>query len=233
MSSGYYPDPNDRRADWWVNINTNIGEFQQLGFDSVARGKISADADWALYVYRTVREAFDNTLAAILAYCDVITDAPDGSPAPAPPAIPAWPTPPTSTLIAGIEARRLQWVAKAKASPNYNASVGALLGLEAPASTFDPATYQAELSGLSSPAARTVSGKFRKARGNIDGINLYGRKEGTMEWIALGRFTASPFTATVPLSGAAPEAWEFLARAVKRDVEIGVASDVVQVIVRG
>ena len=37
----------------------------------------------------------------------------------------------------------------------------------------------------------------------------------------------------VPLAGSAPEPWEFLARAVKRDVEIGVPSDVVQVIVRG
>lgn len=233
MSKNYYPDPNDRRAEWWLNISTNISALIALGFDAVARGKIAADAEWAVYAYRTVRAAFEATQAAIFAYCDVLTDAPDASPAPEPPAIPAWPTPPGTPVLAGIEARRLQWAARAKASPNYNPSVGTLLGLEAADSGFDPATYQAEIFGLASPAARMVTGKFRKARGSIDGINLYGRKEGTMNWTLLGRFTASPFTAMVPLAGAAPEAWEFLARAVKRDMEIGVASDVVQVIVRG
>src|SRR3954466_4565083 len=100
MSNSYYPDPNDRRAEWWLNISTNISALIALGFDSVARGKIAADAEWAVYAYRTVRAAFEETQAAIFAYCDVITDAPDGSPAPEPPAIPAWPTPPSAVLMA-------------------------------------------------------------------------------------------------------------------------------------
>ncbi|HEV7404668.1 MAG TPA: hypothetical protein VGO11_17135 [Chthoniobacteraceae bacterium] len=205
MSTGYYPDPNDRRADWWVTIRDNQPALSQF-LSPTEMNIVARDADWAIYVYRTVREAFDEMQGAILTYCDVATDAPDGSPAPTPPAIPAWPAPPTSPLVPGIEARRILWVARARAASNYTPVAGALLGLEAPDSTFNPATYQAEIFGLSSAAARTVAGKFRKARGNIDGINLYGRKEGTMTWILLGRFTASPFTATIPLAGAAPRA---------------------------
>lgn len=233
MNTGYYPDPNDQKADWWQNILQHIGTFTDLGFDSGEVDSITADAQWGVYAYRTVREQFQEMFGAILAYLDQIMDGPNGSAAPTPPPIPAWPTAPVGGPTVGVEERRVVWVARAKVSPGYNTSVGVLLGLEASGSPFDEATYPAEIFGLSSPAPRTVTGKFRKARGNIDGINFYGRKEGTMPWIFLGRFTAIPFSVTVPLAGAAPEAWEFLARAVKRDVEIGVASMVVQLIVRG
>ncbi len=147
--------------------------------------------------------------------------------------VPPWPALPPDGIVPGLEARRVQWVEQARSSAAYNPSIGMALGIEPTGTPFDPATYQAELSALTSPASRTISGKFRKANGNIDGIDLYGRKEGTMPWGLLGRFTAMPFSALVPLAGAAPEPWEFLARAVKREVEIGVASMVVQVIVRG
>jgi hypothetical protein len=162
-----------------------------------------------------------------------IFGAPSGSRAPSPPPVPSWPALPSVLIEPGVEERREKWVARAKASPNYNPSIGIQLGLEATAASFDQATYQAIITNLASPSPRTVTGKFRKAGGHIDGINLYGRKDGTERWILLGRFNASPFSALVPLAGEAPEAWEFLARAVKRDVEIGVASNVVQVIVRG
>jgi hypothetical protein len=177
MSNGYYPDPNDRRADWWVNIRGNqpaLADFLTAPEVNI----VARDADWAIYVYRTVREAFDEMQGAILAYCDVVTDAPDGSPAPPPPAIPVWPAPPTSPLVAGVEARRLLWVARAKAASNYTPVAGALLGLEPGGTSFDPATYQAEIFGLLSPAARTVSGKFRKARGNIAGSISTGARRG-------------------------------------------------------
>ncbi|HEV7401565.1 MAG TPA: hypothetical protein VGO11_01515 [Chthoniobacteraceae bacterium] len=233
MNQSYYPKTNDGRADWWQNVADNIGVLTGLGFSVTESGLILADAKWGVYLYRTIREAFDNLQKATLAWADVYLDAAVGTSVPTPPNVPSWPALPADGIAPGIEERRVQWVARAKASPSYNPPIGAQLGTEATGDGFDEATYKAILSNLASPSAYTVTGKFRKAGGQIDGINLYGRKEGTMAWIFLGRFNATPFSALVPLAGAAPEPWEFLARAVKRDVEIGVPSDVVQVIVRG
>ena len=85
---------------------------------------------------------------------------------------------------------------------------------------------------MSNPNSQTVAGKFRKANGNVDSINLYGRKSGTTAWAALGHFTATPFGASVPVAGPNPEQWEFQARAVKRDVEFGLPSMIIEQIVR-
>ena len=93
---------------------------------------------------------------------------------------------------------------------------------------FDPNTFEVPLRNLSSPAARQVRFKFGKAYGKIDGINLYGRKAGTSSMMNLGRFNATPARTAVPLSGDNPEQWEFQARAVKRDQEIGLPSAVLQ-----
>lgn len=66
--------------------------------------------------------------------------------------------------------------------------------------------------------------------GDIDGVNLYGRKTGNGGWAFLGRFNATPGNVAVPLADGAPEQWEFYNRAVKRDVEIGNPSPVMTAI---
>ena len=85
---------------------------------------------------------------------------------------------------------------------------------------------------LTSPAAKQVRFKFSKAYGDVDGVNLYGRKSGMTEWVNLGRFNATPGNATVPVTNGNPEDWQFQARAVKRDQEIGHPSPAMSVIVR-
>jgi hypothetical protein len=107
-----------------------------------------------------------------------------------------------------------------------------MLRIEAPSNPFNPSTYIARIFDLSSPAPKQIRFKFAKAYGNVDGVNLYGRKTGDATWINLGRFTATPANATIPLANGNPEEWQFQARAVKRDQEIGHASPVMSVIVR-
>ena len=66
------------------------------------------------------------------AYENQILTAANGTAMPALPTVPAVPAPPASTILAGIEARRISWVQEVKNKPGYNASVGAQLGIETP-----------------------------------------------------------------------------------------------------
>ena len=228
MAKSYYADNNDDRADWWANILSNGSSvFASIALPGALVGSIANDAAWGHYLYGTLRETYDEMTKRIIGWADAITAGTDGTALPDAPSLPTFPTPPVTAVLCGIEARRGQWVKTVKSMPLYDPGThGATLRIEAPSSSFDPVTYKAVLYGLGSPAARQLRFKFRKANGEIDGINLKGRKRGTGGWTDMGRFTATPGNVLVPLAGAAPEEWEFCAMAVKRDVEIGVASDI-------
>lgn len=230
----YYPPTIDGRADWWQNIKDNNAALFAAGASVTQASAIADDSAWAVYTYRTIREAYDEVFKSIIAYCDCLLDGENGAVSPTVPPISPWPGQPTSGVLCGIEKRRESWVQLVKNLTGYNPSIGATLRLEAPVNPFDSVTYQAEIFNFNSPSTHTVGGKFRKANGKIDGINLYARKAGSPGWISLGRFNATPFTALVPVtSPTGPEDWEFQARAVKRDEEIGIPSMIVQQTIRG
>ena len=231
--ANYYPTTIDGRAHWWPNVSANASAvLTALGYTSAQVAPILADAEWATYCYGTVHRFFQGINDALTAYENQILTAANGTAMPALPTVPAVPAPPASLILAGIEARRISWVQEVKNKPGYNASIGAQLGIETPSAPFDQKTYACQLLNLASNAPHTVGGKFRKAGGNVDGINLYGRRAGTVAWTNLGRFNATPFTAQVPLTTGAPESWEFYAMAVKADVEFGQGSAISPVIVR-
>lgn len=236
MEPNYYPRTVAGRADWWGNILEKADEvLPPLGFAAGRVTAIKADAEWAKYCYGTLRNTFEGFTAAIIAYANTITSGIGGGPGtglPAPLVVPALPTAPIAVIARDIEARREAWVQEVKKAPGYTAAAGEQLRIIAPEDSFDPSTYIAELRGLMCSGPHTVSGKFRKARGNADGIALRGRKVGTVGWIDLGRYTATPFSALVPLAGAEPEAWEFQAQAVRRDVLFGLPSPNTEVLVK-
>src|SRR5450432_3671983 len=143
-------------------------------------------------------------------------------PRPTPLRCPPGPAPPATAVAAGIEGRGELWAQTVKNNPDYMpGTIGATLRLEATAAPFNPGEYTARMNDLSSPSAKQLRFKFGKASGKIDGVNLYGRKVGATDFINLGRYTAAPANAMIPLTGDAPEEWEFEVRAVKRDIEIG------------
>ncbi len=234
MQKTYYPASNNARADWWQNIGTVANPILtdlDLPTDQVA--SIAADAAWGVYLYRTLRVAYEEATKRVIGYADIIAEGPAGMPAPDAPTMPTWPTAPTTAVAQGIESRRELWVQLVKNSLGYDAAtIGSTPRIEAPVIPFNPNTYIARATDFSSPAAKTVRFKFSKAYGQIQGVNLYGRKTGAMDWINLGRFNTTPATATVPLANGSPEDWQFQVRAVKRDVEIGHPSPTVSVIVR-
>lgn len=74
--------------------------------------------------------------------------------------------------------------------------------------------------------------KFSKS--STDGVNLYHRRKGQAEWSFLARDTKSPYDDHIVLSIAnQPEHWEYRAYGVIDDEEIGLASDIVEVVFGG
>ncbi|MBA2436307.1 MAG: hypothetical protein H0V54_14725 [Chthoniobacterales bacterium] len=193
MPKTYYPDQNDDRADWWQNvIDQGSPIFTALALPAAQITSIMADAAWGVYLYRTLRVAYEEATTRVIGYADAITDGGNGTPAPAAPAMPTWPAAPATAVDAGIEARREMWVQSVKSNPAFNAgTMGTTLRLEATATPFNPSTYMAKLDGLSSPAAKQLRFKFGKSYGRVDGVNLYGRKSGQSAWVNLGRFNAT------------------------------------------
>jgi hypothetical protein len=177
--------------------------------------------------------AYEEATKRVIGYANTILGDANGTPAPDAPVMPTWPTAPATAVTSGIESRRELWVKMVKASPGYDAStIGATLRIEAPVNPFTAGTYAAKMMDLTSPAAKQVRFKFSKAYGEIEGVNLYGRKSGATDLVNLGRFNATPANATVPLANGNPEEWQFQVRAVKRDMEIRHPSPAVSVIVR-
>jgi hypothetical protein len=123
-------------------------------------------------------------------------------------------------------------IAAIKTNSAYTDAIGADLGIIGPADLFDPNTYQAELRGLVLSAPGQVTVNFGKAKGKVQGVNVYSRKQGTAEWKFLARDTQSPYVDSTPLAQAGtPEIREYRIRAVIDDVEIGDYSVTMQITV--
>jgi hypothetical protein len=234
MPRTYYPDSNNNRADWWQNIVT-VAEpiLTKLGFPAAQITSIMADAAWGVYLYRTLRGAYEEATMRVIGYATAILSGPNGTPSPAAPTMPTWPAAPATEVAAGIESRREMWVKAVKSNPGYDAgTMGTTLRIESPGTPFAPTTYVSQMRDLSSPAAKQLRFKFSKAYGEIDGVNLYGRKAGATDNLSLGRYTATPANAAIPIANGAPEEWQFFTIAVKRDIEIGQASPTMSAIIR-
>ncbi len=115
-----------------------------------------------------------------------------------------------------------------KSHKNYTEAVGQEFGIVRSKSNFNPATYKpqakAEVSG------GMVRIKFQKK--GISGVNVYRRRKGEVEWQFRARDNNSPYEERIVLENpAVPEHWEYRLIGVVKDVEIGMPSDVIEVIV--
>lgn len=236
VQGSYYPETSEGRAEWWENIQDH-GEplLATLGLPPERIASILADAAWGLYSYGTLRASADRYADDVARFATAVATGvalgPDHE-LPCPPRPPRFLSPPDAGIAGDFEGRRLEWVAEVKASPAYTQELGEALGLEQIPTAFSGGNYRCELNELVCSGPKTVTGKFRKAHGNIEGIVLRGRRLGSASWTELGRFNATPFSAAVPMSSPEPEVWEFQARALKRGIEMGVASPMAEAIVQ-
>ncbi len=236
MINPYYPETNDVRADWWQNIAATGGStLSGLGFTTAQLTAVGIDAQFGIYLYRTLPATFEDFGKRVTGYISTCLSDPDGTPLPNIPMVPSWPGFSGGSETAGLEVRREKWVQLAKHAPNYDPAVqGATLRIEQTGTPFDPAAYKAEIFGAATPGAATVTVKFRKARGNVQAMKFKGRKAGGSAWTELGIFLATPASLHIPLTTpGTPEQWELSGRAMVKNDEIGIPSDLLEVLVRG
>jgi hypothetical protein len=236
MIKPYYPEDKASQAAWWQNAGENAAtQLALVGFSAPDIAAVKNDADWAVYLLRTLPDTFTLATTRVTGYAASYLEGPKDGPAPAIPAMPAWPAAPASAIVTGIESRRADWVRRAKGHPKYDpATIGEVLRLEPTGEQFDPTTYRAVLLDLECTAANTVIFKFRKASGEIDGIHLYLRRKGETAFTFVKFFSRSPGTDLTPVKvPGTPEERDYQARAVLADAEVGLPSDILNVLVRG
>lgn len=121
-------------------------------------------------------------------------------------------------------------IARHKTHPDYSTTIGGELGIISNNTGFDAATYKAALT------VEIFGGHIRIkfTKRGADGLNVYHRKKNTVDWEFLARVTKSPFDDHIVLAVPnQPEHWEYRAFGVVDDEEIGIASDIVEVVYAG
>jgi hypothetical protein len=115
-----------------------------------------------------------------------------------------------------------------KAQPGYSDSIGADLALVSVASSVPLEAQQPSLT----LAARSDGVRLSFRKGKADGVNVYCRLAGEADWTLLGRDTHSPYFDGRPAQKpGVPEKREYHVRAVRRDEEVGVPSQIAAITV--
>ena len=120
--------------------------------------------------------------------------------------------------------------AQMKTNSSYSISIGESLGIIGAGIPFDPAAFKPEITV--SNFAEFVRIKFEKK--GVDGINIYHRQKGAVVWQFLARDTKSPYDDHIVLATPGqPEHWEYRAYGVIDDFQIGMPSDIVEIVFGG
>lgn len=123
-----------------------------------------------------------------------------------------------------------QTAAQVKANSAYTPSIGESLGIIGSETEFDQASYKPVISA----ATFGESIRIKFVKDGVDGVNIYHRQKGEVTWVFLARDTKSPYTDHIVLTtDGKPEHWEYRAYGVIDDFQIGLPSDIVEIVFGG
>jgi len=216
MSKSYYPTDRAGQINWHENFAKEFPKVgESLGFSQAEIANGVNDSTYAVYILETLGADIESDPGhagrAVLegqsqgSYVDL----PGGSGAP-------------PAVRPGIDTRRQARVERIKAHSKFTDAIGKLLKIVS--AKLDPQRYKAEL-GQPRQTGPNVTIPFRKAGGEVSGINLYRQAKGESSPHLVGFFWRTPAIDTKPGSGQLT----YTARAVIQDKEIGQPSDAVAV----
>lgn len=226
MSKSYYPTDRNGQIDWHKNFAAEFPKVgASFGFTAVEIASAVNDSNYAVYLLETLGPEIESDPTHVARA--VLEGQSQGSYVDLPSASNAPPA-----VRPGIDTRRQARVERIKASPAFTFDV---IGkqLKIVGGKFDPKNYKAELGQARQTGPNTVVIPFRKAGGEVAGINLYRQRKDEAAPTLVNFFKRTP--AMDPLPPAAPgkpEQRTYTARAVINGKEIGQSSDPVGVTVK-
>ncbi len=118
-------------------------------------------------------------------------------------------------------------ISNIKTLPGYTVGIGNALGIISVTSSVDYAKFKPTL--IIGMFGGKVRIKFKKMQ--TDGVNIYRKKVDATEWSFLARANKSPYDQSFVLEvSGQSEIWQYRAFGVVNDNEVGLASDIVQVV---
>lgn len=220
MSKSYYPTDRAGQIDWHNNFAKEFPKVgENLGFSAIEITNAVNDSRYAAYILQTLGPDIESdpghAAHAVLEgqTSGDFVDLPGGSDAPA-------------AVRPGIDTRRQARVERMKGHSKFTDAIAAALRIVS--AKLDPKKYKAEL-GQPRRTGNYVTIPFRKAGGNVSGINLYRQCKGEISPQKIGFFFRTPAIDTTPLPSGQPQGCNYTARAVIDNQEIGQSSDSVTV----
>jgi hypothetical protein len=217
MSKSYFPTHRAGQVDWHRNFAKEFPKVgARLAFNETEIASAVNDSLYAVYILETLGpeiEADPNHAAhAILegqsqgSYVDL----PRGVGAP-------------TAVKPGIDTRRQARVERIKKHSGFTDAIAQALKIVS--ERVDPNKYKAEL-GVARRTGNYITIPFRKAGGNVSGINLYRQCKGEKASQKVGFFFRTP---AIDTTARPSEECTYTARAVLDGQEIGQPSDTVTV----
>ena len=226
MSKSYYSTDRAGQIDWHRNFAKEFPKVGgTLGFSAAEITNAVNDSNYAAYLLEALGpEIESDPMHAAYAVLEgqsqgEYIDLPGGTAAP-------------PAVRPGIDTRRQARVERVKASAAFTFDV---IGkqLRVVGGKFDPKNYKAELGQARPTGPNTVVIPFRKAGGEVSGINLYRQRKGDGAPELVNFFMRTPAVDPLPpASSGKSEERTYTARAVINGKEIGQPSDPVRVTVK-
>jgi len=228
MKKNYLPTRETNRVIWLNNFASKIGGYAVMfGITPAELTLITKFAAMYSYIIGLL-DSVDTFKQNLTKYKNTLSRASFGTPLGAPPSltIPVAP----ATTEAGIFTVISGYVQRIKGMKNvYTNAIGEDLGIVGDETTFDPDTFKIEIKGVK---ITNEGVKLDWVKGESDGTYIYSRVNGVGSFTKLAFDGVSPYIDTRPLSvPGTPETREYLTKPVLNDVEIGLPSDVVSVVV--
>lgn len=226
MSKSYLPGRNAELVTWLNNFSTKMQTQYGSVFGFTAAELTSIKNDAANVEYAHIGNENRKTGAAAgVAFLRTLRSSATQTSMGQYPALPVQGTPPPA-VSSGVLNRIANYVQRIKHHSNYTDAIGQDLGIIAPSSSFNPATMQPELIIKMSAGYPYLKWK----RGEADGLHLYVDRRDGNGFVLLAKQIKPEYMDVSPLpQGAVTATWDYKARYIINDDEIGLFSGVVSV----
>jgi hypothetical protein len=227
MPSTYLPFSDADKVTWLNNFKTQImANGASLGFTAAEITSIQNDAAMFQYIVN-LKEGSRQALQALSTLTQDLRTASALTPMGAIPPLPVAGTPPVP-VANGIFSRVSVYVKRIKMHPNYTATLGQVFDIIPPVTVFDPATAKPTLNARVDSGFPRLSWKKLEA----DGVFLYVDRRDGNGFVLIDKLVRTSYIDTHALPANTFSAtWDYKARFMIDDDEIGVDSEIVTVTV--